>query len=608
MFSSTRLLIGTLLLACTMTTAPGISSAAPKPDLSTHAQRSQFAQTGRYEEVIRLCHDFQQTWPKAVRCIEFGKTPEGRPMLALIASRSDKLNDKLGAALGGKLTPTAVQRAKLPVLLVQGGIHAGEIDGKDAGFLALRELLQQSGPQALLRQQVLIFVPVFNVDGHERFGAWNRPNQRGPEQMGWRTTGQNLNLNRDYAKADAPEMQAMLGLINQWDPLVVVDLHVTDGAKFEHDISIQLEPTRSGEPGLRAAGLQLRDNVMQTLEKSGSLPRPFYYAFNQEDDPASGFTDGVPRPRFSHGYMLMRNRFGMLVETHSWKDYPTRVRITKNTIMATAQQLAQHGRTWLAAAQQADQTSSALAGQAVALTWHATDAVRPIEFYGYAYQHRQSDISGSKMVTYDESKPLRMTLPLRDQIVPDLVLNAPAGGYLISPALAGQMAAKLQQHGIAFRRLSRSLPKQMVDVFRGKNVSFDAQPYEGRQRLNQSGEWQPEARSVEAGALFVPIAQAKARLIMTLLEPMSPDSLSAWGFFNQMYEQKEYMEAYVAEEVARAQLAHDPELAKAFKQKLDSDAKFAQDHEARLEFFARRHPSWDERYQLYPIFRLGQTP
>ncbi len=593
---------GTLLLACACAL-----HAAPirvPGTLSTQAERSQFAQTGRYEEVIRLCHDFQQTWPKAVRCVEFGKTPEGRPMLALIAS----LNDRLGGAPGSKLTPAAVQRAKLPVLLVQGGIHAGEIDGKDAGFLALRELLQQSGPQALLRQQVLIFVPVFNVDGHERFGAWNRPNQRGPEQMGWRTTGQNLNLNRDYTKADAPEMQAMLGLINQWDPLVVVDLHVTDGAKFEHDISIQLEPTRSGEPGLRAAGLQLRDNVIQTLEKSGSLPRPFYYAFNQEDDPTSGFTDSVPRPHFSDGYMLLRNRFCMLVEAHSWKDYPTRVRITKNTIMATAEQLAQHGRAWLAAAQQADQTSSALAGQPVALTWHATDAVRPIEFYGYAWQHTQSDISGSRMVTYDESKPLRMTLPLRDQIVPNLVLNAPAAGYLISPALAGQMAAKLQQHGINFRRLSLALPKQMLEVFRAENVSFEARPYEGRQRLNQSGKWQPEARSVAAGALFVPIVQAKARLIMTLLEPMSPDSLSAWGFFNQMYEQKELMEAYVAEEVARAQLAQDPELAKTFQQKLASDAKFAQDPQARLEFFARRHPSWDERYQLYPIFRLGQTP
>ena len=95
--------------------------------------------------------------------------------------------------------------------LIQGGIHAGEIDGKDAGFLALREALDGKAAPGALDRQVLVFVPVFNVDGHERFGRWNRPNQRGPEEMGWRTTAQNLNLNRDYVKADAPEMQAMLG-------------------------------------------------------------------------------------------------------------------------------------------------------------------------------------------------------------------------------------------------------------------------------------------------------------------------------------------------------------------------------------------------------------
>ena len=94
---------------------------------------------------------------------------------------------------------------------------------------------------------MFIFVPVFNIDGHERFGRWNRPNQRGPEEMGWRTTAQNLNLNRDYVKADSPEMQAMLRLVNEWDPLAYIDLHVTDGAKFEHDISIQVEPRHAGD-------------------------------------------------------------------------------------------------------------------------------------------------------------------------------------------------------------------------------------------------------------------------------------------------------------------------------------------------------------------------
>src|SRR5205814_9137802 len=123
---------------------------------------------------------------------EFGRTPQGRPMQVLVVSTR------------GVLDPAAAKAAGLPVLLVQGGIHAGEIDGKDAGFLLLRELLEGKLGQGLLDRQVLVFVPVFNVDGHERFGAWNRPNQRGPQEMGWRGTAQNFNLNRDYVKADTP--------------------------------------------------------------------------------------------------------------------------------------------------------------------------------------------------------------------------------------------------------------------------------------------------------------------------------------------------------------------------------------------------------------------
>src|SRR6185369_13977806 len=184
----------------------------------------------------------------------------------------------------GALTPEAARARQLPVLMIQGGIHAGEIEGKDAGFLALRQVLRGELASGALNQQVIVFAPVFNVDGHERFGAWNRPNQRGPEEMGWRTTAQNYNLNRDYVKADAPEMQAMLALVNEWDPLAYIDLHVTDGAKFEHDVSIQVEPVHAGDAELREAGRALRDGVIADLAAHGSLPQPFYMAFDVDDD------------------------------------------------------------------------------------------------------------------------------------------------------------------------------------------------------------------------------------------------------------------------------------------------------------------------------------
>src|SRR4051812_46440040 len=176
-----------------------LAAAAP---LTTVAEESGWVRTGRYDEVERLCAEFPKRYPGKVKCERFGTTPQGRPMLALIASAD------------GVLTPEKARAKKRPVVLFQGGIHAGEIDGKDAGFWLLRDVLDGKELEGVLGKLTAVFVPVFNVDGHERFGPNNRPNQVGPKEMGWRVNAQNLNLNRDYAKSDTPEMAAMLRLMD----------------------------------------------------------------------------------------------------------------------------------------------------------------------------------------------------------------------------------------------------------------------------------------------------------------------------------------------------------------------------------------------------------
>ncbi|GAA0753048.1 M14 family metallopeptidase [Ideonella azotifigens] len=571
----------------------GAATSWPKPTL---AEQSGYLRTGRYEEVERLCAAWQQAQPKAVRCIRFGQTPEGRPMLALAISQS------------GALTPEAARQRGLPVVLIQSGIHAGEIDGKDAGFQVLREVLDGQAAPGALKHAVWLFVPVFNIDGHERFGAWNRPNQRGPEEMGWRTTGQNHNLNRDYLKADAPEMQAMLGLVRDWDPLATVDLHVTDGAKFEHDVAVMVEPVNAGDEALRSVGRAWRDGVIADLAQQGSLPLPFYPSFEVEDDPASGVRDSVSPPRFSTGYFLLRNRLAMLVETHSWKDYPTRVRVMRNTIVSVLARIAEHGQAWLKIAHEADERAAKLAGQPVPLDYAATDKARIVPFRGYAYTRTPSDISGALMTRYDENKPEVWQLPLYDEVLPKTVVNAPGAGYLVPAAWAATVARWLDLHGVRYQRLPAGWAEAPTSTWRSEQPKFEATSSEGRQRLSAPGARRSEARSLPPGSLFVPIAQPAARLAIALLEPQAPDGLLGWGVFNNAFEHKEYMEPYVAEEVARAQLAADPALAQAFQQKLANDPAFAASPQARLDFFYRRHSSWDERYGLYPVLRVDQPP
>ena len=584
-----RLVLSLLLLAA----VSGVALA--NDSLVTVSEKSGFVKTGRYAEVVELCDAFAKAYPGKVRCIEFGTTPQGRPMKALVASTS------------GALDAAAARQRGLPVVLIQGGIHSGEIDGKDAGFLALRQVLDGQAAPGALDKLVWVFVPVFNIDGHERFGAWNRPNQRGPEEMGWRTTAQNYNLNRDYLKADAPEMQAMLSLVNAWDPLAVVDLHVTDGAQFEHDISIQVEPLYAGDAALRTVGRTWRDAVIADLAKAGSLPLPFYPSFVVDDDPSSGFADGVAPPRFSTGYFWLRNRLSMLVETHAWRTYPERVRATRNTVVSVIEHIAANGPQWQAIAREADARAAVPGTAPEPLAFTATDKARLIDFRGYEYTRTPSEVSGALMTRYDETKPQVWKIPVRDEVVPSVTATPPAGGYLVPAEHAARVAASLDVHGVQYRRIG-ALPGATVQAFRADTATLSPRSVEGHQTLAVTGGWAEETQDIGAGALFVPIRQPRSRLVMAMLEPQAPDSLLAWGGFNNHFEQKEYMEAYVAEAVAREMMARDPALKARFERKLKDDPAFAASPQARLQFFHRLHSSWDARLNLYPVVRTADIP
>jgi hypothetical protein len=583
--------------ACVFTVLPYLVGCTreARPDLMTLSEQSGFVRTGRFDEVQRLCADFQTAWPDNVRCVEFGRTPEGRPMLALVASGD------------GVLDARAARDRNRPVVFMQGGIHAGEIDGKDAGFLALRQMLEGKAAAGALERATLLFVPVFNVDGHERFGRWNRPNQVGPEEMGWRTTSQNLNLNRDYTKADAPEMQAMLRFLTEWDPILLVDLHVTDGAEFEPDVSLNATPTLAGDEDLVRVAVAFRDALMQKLGTQGSLPLDFYPSFASDDDPASGFAVGVAQARFSQQYWSEHNRLGLLVETHSWKDYPTRVRVTRNAIIDVMEQASAHAGDWQKAASAADRRGSLVGGTPVALAYGNTDHVRTIDFRGYVYTREPSAISGGIRTRYDKARPQIWKIPLRDGVTPSLTVTAPMGGYIVPSAHAAWMRDKLALHGIETRPLPQAAMLE-VEVFRATKSTLAAETFEGRAPRTVEGDWTTERRRVPAGSLLVPIAQAKSHLVMTLLEPRSPDSFVSWGFFNNAFERKEYMEAYVAEDVAEKMLKEDASVKAAFEKRVAEDPAFAKDPAARLDFFYQRHPSWDERLNLYPIYRVEGLP
>ena len=211
----------TVLFLCCLANAQKAKPAAPaSADWRTPAEISDYRTTPRYAESMAYVRRVAAAAPRQVKVTSFGKTGEGRDLIAVIVSRD------------GVFDPAALHRANRPIVLIQNAIHAGEMDGKDSCLALLCDMVITRTQARLLDRAVVVMIPIYNPDGHERVGRYNRINQNGPEEMGWRTQASNLNLNRDYIKADAPETRALLKLFQAWLPDFFVDDHVTDGADY----------------------------------------------------------------------------------------------------------------------------------------------------------------------------------------------------------------------------------------------------------------------------------------------------------------------------------------------------------------------------------------
>jgi hypothetical protein len=311
----TRLLILSALLAgfCVNSTA----SAANPNNWITPAEASRFRTTPSYANTLTYLQRLQQAAPGVIHLQTFGTTPEGRPMVAVIASGN------------GSFDPAAARKAGKPVVLVQAGIHPGEIEGKDAGLILLRDIAITHNYPHLLDHLVLVYIPVFSVDGHENSSPYNRINQNGPASMGFRAQSQYLNLNRDYIKADAPEMLAWLKLWQTWLPDFLIDVHTTDGADYQYDLTWYTEDPHKLDPAVSAWQHEaIVDHAIPAYEKRGHLAS-IYLEFKDGRDPRKGIENFGSGPRFSTGYAALQNRPALLIETHMLKSYqmPTSSRV-----------------------------------------------------------------------------------------------------------------------------------------------------------------------------------------------------------------------------------------------------------------------------------------
>jgi hypothetical protein len=563
----------------------GSTRAAPK-DLLTVAETSGFKETGRYAESLDLYRKLAAASALA-KLVTLGKTPEGREIVMLIASK-----DKA-------FTPEAAAKTGKPVVLIQNGIHAGEIAGKDATAMLLRDLLATKRLAALLDNVIVLSIPVFNVDGHERFSPYNRINQNGPKEMGWRATSQRLNLNRDYLKADAPEMRVWLAMYTKWLPDLLIDNHVTDGEDHQYDVTYAMASGPEVAPSVADwSHDKFLPKLLERMEADGHVVAP-YGSFENAN---TGYRGDVFPPRFSNGYAAIQNRAGLLVETHSLKTFRTRI-WAHYDLMRHALELTAGLHSAVA---QADRDVATMAGSEIKVHLDGRigkDGV-PLDYKGVSQQQQQSALTRGFFTVYFDT-PINTSTMLYNQVETTTAIELPVA-YLI-PRQWTTLIDLLHLHGVETETLDHDEQLSSTTV-RLLDPQWTERPFEGRHRVTFRVERHDEPRIFAEGSIVVRMHQRAARVALNLLEPEAPDSAVQWGMLDTMFEQKEYAAPYILEPLAQSlEMQHD-ELRVAYQMRLREDPAFAADSRARLLWWYERSPYAEKDLYLYPVFRLSAAP
>jgi hypothetical protein len=552
--------------------------AKPDDPWITPAEKLQLLDTPNYDDTIAYLQKLVAAAPTLLSLQPFGHTAQGRTLYVVVATKEKSP------------TPAALLAGGKPTLLAQAGIHAGEIDGKDAGLMLLRDIALR-GKDRLLDHANFLFVPVFNADGH------NRPNQRGPVHQGWRTSAQNLNLNRDYVKADTPEMRAMLALLNAWQPALYLDLHVTDGIDCQYDITFGFNGdlgTGTSSPHIAAwLNQHFRPDVDAALTTAGHIPGPLIFAMDDRKI-ESGLMAPTTPPRFSDGYGDVRHLATVLVENHSLKPYPQRVLGTYILLEAALSTLGVNG------ADLATATALDRAGRPLNFltNWSESGGERLyVDFLGIDYQSYDSPATGGKEVRWLGRPKTYRALPLITG-KPELKLPRPKAYYV--PVTKPEVIERLALHGIQYETLKEAKTLE-VEMDRLVNPKASSEPFEGHYLLTTEVKAEVRTETFPAGSVRVATDQPLGDLAMTLLEPACSDSLLACGFFPEILQRTEYIEGYVLAPLADKMLETNPELKAEFAKKLAADPKFAADPTARLEWFYAQTKFYDDRYLLYPV-------
>lgn len=554
-------------------------------DLTTYFERSQYKRTPRYDSTVIYCNTLEKA-ASFIKLTSIGKSHEGRDIVLLIAASNQEF------------TPEKAKISGKNIVLIQACIHAGEPDGKDAGFLLFKDFVQNESVRKLLNENIVLFIPILNVDGHERFGPYNRINQDGPIEMGWRCNAQNLNLNRDYLKAQSAEIKAWLNLFYTWNPDFFIDCHVTDGADYQYPITYALEIYGSMSDSITYWQKQkLIPSLEQRMQKEG-FPIFRYVSFRNWFDFESGLSAWITPPSLSQGLTALVDCPGLLIESHMLKNYKTRVMGTYHMIKNVLQLIAEQ-KTVLKKYRANSYKQNTFPNQ-LPVSFKTLPDSQIIAFKGVDYIVEKSELTGGKWFKYNTQKPKTYQLPLFDHFAPAKTVNIP-NYYMVPSGWVDKILPYLDIHRISYRAIEEDTAIDSY-FYKFSNVKLASGSYEGCQRVNYYDISTVKRKEYfRKGSLMISTNQPHYKILIHLLEPDAPASLFAFGFFNAIFEQKEYGETYVLESLAREMLQNN-EIKTKFESFKANNPK-AESYDILNWFYLNSNYS-DPYLNLYPIGKI----
>lgn len=488
----------------------------------TRPEVTGYGETSSFQDVVEFLRALQQVSPH-LRVEMLLRSYGGREVPLVVAG------DPLPAS------PVEALRDGRPVLYLQANIHAGEVEGKEALQAFLRDLVA-GRRRDWLRRGIFLIVPIFNADGNEPMSPDNRNYMPNPAKgVGQRPTLANLDINRDYVKAETREVRAVLEkVLLRWDPLAYLDIHTTDGSYHRETVTYTSPVGPNWDPALsRFLWDRLYPAVDRALHAQGIASLP-YGDFKNDREPESGWVSFPSSPRVGVDYVGLRNRFASLLEMYAYIPFSTRVTHCAAFVDAWVEFVLDHAPEMSVIARDADQRAAAVASlppaerPKLALNVDTQALEKPLTVETYEVVPFSSPLGYPRYKPVLE-KPKTVVVPHFRRFVSMRDLTLPAA-YALAPGCE-QAVLQLLRHGIAVSRMVRKTRVE-AERFEPSSISLDTWLSEGHVRVNLTGLWTPATVDLEPGWFVVRTAQPLSMLAAMLLEPEHPDSLVAWNFFD----------------------------------------------------------------------------